>query len=48
MYFYDNDFLHDEASEPSAAFGKGSEYGPYTSHGCVYVSHDAMAFLNNW
>ena len=48
MYFYDNDFLHDDPAEPSSAYGAGSEYGPYASHGCVHVPHDAMAFLWDW
>jgi lipoprotein-anchoring transpeptidase ErfK/SrfK len=48
MDFYDGDFLHDDPGEPSDAFGAGSEYGPYASHGCVHVPHDAMAFLYNW
>jgi lipoprotein-anchoring transpeptidase ErfK/SrfK len=48
MYFYDNDFLHDDPAEPASAFGKGSQNGPYASHGCVHVPHDAMAFLFRW
>ena len=48
MYFYDGDFLHNDPGEPSSAYGAGSEYGPYASHGCVHVPYDAMAFLYNW
>jgi L,D-transpeptidase catalytic domain/Putative peptidoglycan binding domain len=48
MYFYDNDFLHDDSGEPASAFGAGSESGSYASHGCVHVPHDAMAFLYQW
>jgi lipoprotein-anchoring transpeptidase ErfK/SrfK len=48
MYFYDNDFLHDDPAEPSSAYGAGSEYGPYASHGCVHVPHSVMAWLFNW
>ncbi len=48
MYFEDNDFLHDDPGEPAGDFGAGSEYGPWASHGCVHVPHDAMAFLYNW
>jgi hypothetical protein len=48
MYFYDNDFLHDDPGEPASAFGPGSQNGPYASHGCVHVPHDAMAFLYKW
>jgi lipoprotein-anchoring transpeptidase ErfK/SrfK len=48
MPFYNGDFLHDDPGEPASAFGKGSEYGPYASHGCVHVPHAAMAFLFHW
>ena len=48
MYFYDNDFLHDDPGEPSSAYGAGSQYGPYASHGCVHIPHSAMAFLFRW
>jgi len=48
MYFYDNDFLHDDSGEPANAFGSGSQNGPYASHGCVHVPHNAMAFLYQW
>jgi hypothetical protein len=48
MYFYDNDFLHDDPGEPASAYGAGSENGPYASHGCIHVPHDAMAFLYGW
>jgi len=48
MYFYDNDFLHDDSGEPASAFGAGSENGPYASHGCVHVPYNAMAFLYQW
>jgi lipoprotein-anchoring transpeptidase ErfK/SrfK len=48
MYFEDNDFLHDDPGEPAGDFGAGSENGPWASHGCVHVPHDAMAFLYNW
>ncbi len=48
MDFYGGDFLHDDPGEPPSAFGAGSEYGPYASHGCVHVPHDSMAFLYDW
>jgi L,D-transpeptidase catalytic domain len=48
MPFYDGDFLHNDPGEPANAYGKGSEYGPYASHGCVHVPHAAMAFLFHW
>jgi lipoprotein-anchoring transpeptidase ErfK/SrfK len=48
MYFYDNDFLHNDPAEPSSAYGAGSEYGPYASHGCVHVPQSVMAWLYNW
>ena len=44
MYFYDNDFLHD-SYEPDGAYGKGSNYGPYASHGCVHVPRGVMQVL---
>ena len=44
MYFYDNDFLHD-SYEPAGAYGKGSNYGPYASHGCVHVPRGVMQVL---
>ncbi len=48
MYFFDNDFLHDDPAEPSDAFGAGSNYGPYASHGCIHVPYSVMAWLYNW
>ena len=48
MPFYNGDFLHDDPGEPTSAFGKGSEDGPYASHGCVHVPHGTMAFLFHW
>ncbi len=44
MFFYDNDFLHD-SYEPAGAYGKGSNFGPYASHGCVHVPADVMQQL---
>jgi lipoprotein-anchoring transpeptidase ErfK/SrfK len=44
MYFYDNDFLHD-SYEPAGAYGKGSNFGPYASHGCVHVPGGVMQVL---
>jgi lipoprotein-anchoring transpeptidase ErfK/SrfK len=48
MPFFDGDFLHDDPAEPDGAYGAGSDNGPYASHGCVHVPHDAMAFLYGW
>src|SRR6202021_4256313 len=48
MDFFGGDFLHDDPGEPTNAFGAGSEYGPYASHGCVHVPHAVMAFLYRW
>ena len=45
MFFYDNDFLHDDPAEPASAFGPGSNLGPYASHGCVHVPTDVMRTL---
>jgi lipoprotein-anchoring transpeptidase ErfK/SrfK len=44
MFFYDNDFLHD-SSEPTSAFGRGSNFGPWASHGCVHVPSSVMQVL---
>ncbi len=44
MYFFDNDFLHD-SYEPAGAYGKGSNFGPYASHGCVHVPGSVMQQL---
>jgi lipoprotein-anchoring transpeptidase ErfK/SrfK len=41
-------FMHDAPWEPANAFGPGSEYGPYASHGCVHVPTEAMRFLYQW
>jgi lipoprotein-anchoring transpeptidase ErfK/SrfK len=48
MYFFDNDFLHDDPGEPSDAYGAGSQYGAYASHGCIHVPHSVMAWLYDW
>jgi lipoprotein-anchoring transpeptidase ErfK/SrfK len=48
MYFFDNDFLHDDPAEPADAYGSGSNQGPYASHGCVHVPYSVMAWLYNW
>ena len=48
MFFYDNDFLHDDPLQPAGSYGAGSENGPYASHGCVHVPRQTMAFLYNW
>ena len=45
MFFYDNDFLHDDPAEPASAFGPGSNLGPYASHGCVHVPTGVMSTL---
>ncbi len=48
MYFFDNDFLHDDPGEPTDAFGAGSNLGGYASHGCVHVPYSVMSWLYNW
>ena len=48
MYFFDNDFLHDDPGEPTDAYGAGSNYGAYASHGCVHVPYSVMSWLYNW
>ena len=44
MFFYDNDFLHD-SGEPTSAYGRGSNFGPWASHGCVHVPYSVMQVL---
>jgi lipoprotein-anchoring transpeptidase ErfK/SrfK len=44
MFFYDNDFLHD-SGEPTSAYGRGSNFGPWASHGCVHVPYSVMQEL---
>lgn len=41
-------FLHTDPDEPVGAFGRGSEDGPYASHGCVHVPTEVMARLYGW
>lgn len=41
-------FIHDAPWEPNWAFGPGSLYGQYASHGCVQVPYNAMRFLYGW
>jgi lipoprotein-anchoring transpeptidase ErfK/SrfK len=48
MPFYDGDFIHNDPAEPASAFGRGSQYGPYASHGCVHVPDAVMSFLFHW
>lgn len=44
----DGTFIHTADWEPPAAFGKGSEYGGYASHGCVHVMDGPAAELFAW
>lgn len=41
-------FLHTDPDEPAAAFGPGSQNGPFASHGCVHVPYSAMVALFGW
>jgi lipoprotein-anchoring transpeptidase ErfK/SrfK len=41
-------FLHTDPAEPAAAFGPGSENGPYAAHGCVHVPIPVMVKLYAW
>ena len=36
---------HHDSYEPAGAYGKGSNLGPYASHGCVHVPRDVMQVL---
>jgi lipoprotein-anchoring transpeptidase ErfK/SrfK len=44
----DGTFIHTADWEPPAAYGKGSEYGSYASHGCVHVMDGPAAQLFAW
>lgn len=44
----DGTFIHTADWEPPGGFGKGSEYGPYASHGCVHVMDGPAAQLFAW
>jgi L,D-transpeptidase catalytic domain len=41
-------FIHSADWEPNDAFGSGSQYGPYASHGCVHVMDDPLQRLYDW
>jgi len=44
----DGTFIHGASWEPVSAYGSGSQYGPYASHGCVHVPPDPLAALYAW
>ena len=44
----DGTFLHTADWEPQSAFGPGSEYGGYASHGCVHLQDQIAAQLYAW
>jgi lipoprotein-anchoring transpeptidase ErfK/SrfK len=44
----DGTFLHTADWEPTWAYGAGSEYGPYASHGCVHVMDGPAWNLYSW
>jgi len=44
----DGTFIHNANWEPPRAYGPGSEYGPYASHGCVHVMDGPLRQLYNW
>jgi lipoprotein-anchoring transpeptidase ErfK/SrfK len=46
--YNDGTFLHTADWEPPSAFGRGSEYGPYASHGCIHVQDGPAATLFAW
>ncbi len=41
-------FIHTADWEPPGAYGRGSEYGGYASHGCVHVMDGPAAQLFAW
>ena len=38
-------FIHTADWEPPGAYGPGSQYGSYASHGCVHVQDGPAATL---
>ncbi len=44
----DGTFLHTADWQPENAYGPGSQYGPYASHGCVHVMDGPAARLFAW
>lgn len=40
--------LHDAYWEWSSQYGRGSEFGPAASHGCIHVPYQQEVFLFNW
>ena len=44
----DGTFLHSAPWEPAGAYGPGSQYGPYASHGCVHVPDAPLHTLYAW
>jgi hypothetical protein len=49
MEFLDGGYyLHSDPDEPEGAYGRGSENGPYRSHGCVHVPYSVMESLFAW
>ena len=47
-FIHDGTFIHTADWEPPAAYGRGSEYGGYASHGCVHVMDGPAAQLYAW
>lgn len=46
--YNDGTFIHTADWEPPGAFGRGSQYGPYASHGCIHVQDGPAATLFAW
>lgn len=44
----DGTFIHNADWQPDSSYGRGSENGPYSSHGCVHVIDGPLAQLYDW
>ena len=44
----DGTFIHSADWQPDTTYGAGSQYGPYSSHGCVHVQDGPLAQLYAW
>jgi hypothetical protein len=47
-FISDGTFIHSADWQPDSTYGAGSQYGPYSSHGCVHVQDGPLAQLYAW
>src|SRR5437868_648191 len=40
--------LHDASWQPAATLGPGSQFGPFSSHGCIHLTPAAVKVLFDW